>query len=232
MRRLPLTLAVLCVAISSCAVGVRQPATEVTETSAVLNGKVVSTTGGPGSYYISYGAVSPRTERTPTRPIDFVAEESRAVSEPVDGLAPGVTYRYVVCAEDGENPGEPFCSPTQTFKTSGTAVPELRGESICTEQHQYAIEGVATGLEPETDYGVTAQMDSGTGSTIFTTDATGSSGVGSILGTEPFEVRVVIWLNPDGDFVQDPGEPTAIDQALVVDEPCEDARPADSSSSQ
>ena len=91
MKRFALALSaiVVGVVVSSCAVGVRQPATDITETSATLNGKVLSTTGGPGSWYIEYGPTAARTERTPTRTIDFVANESEPVSEPVDGLEPG-----------------------------------------------------------------------------------------------------------------------------------------------
>ena len=119
MRRFLLALSVVAVGVmvSSCAVGVRQPATGITPTSATLNGKVLSTTGGPGSWYIEYGPTLARTERTPTRTIDFVVNEIEPVSEPVAGLDPGTTYHYAICAEDSENPGDPFCSPDQTFAT-------------------------------------------------------------------------------------------------------------------
>jgi hypothetical protein len=119
MKRLVLALSamVVGVATSSCAVGVRQPATEITLNGAVLNGKVLSTTGGPGSYYVEYGPTPARTERTPTRPVDFVINEPVPVSEPVEGLEPGTTYHFAVCAEDAENPGDAFCSPDQTFAT-------------------------------------------------------------------------------------------------------------------
>lgn len=97
--------------------GVRQPATDVTKTTAVLNGKVLSTTGGRGSYFIEYGPDTARELKTPTRPIDFVNGESTPVVEPVDGLEPETTYHFAVCAEDSENPGDAFCSPDQTFTT-------------------------------------------------------------------------------------------------------------------
>jgi hypothetical protein len=122
VKRLLLALSaiVVGVAASSCAVGVRQPATSITQTGATLNGKVLSTTGGPGSYYIEYGTTLARTERTPTRTLDFVVNESEPVSEPVDGLEPGTTYHFAVCAEDSENAGDAFCSPDQTFTTRPT----------------------------------------------------------------------------------------------------------------
>ncbi len=120
MKRLvPACLVVL--ALSSCAVGVRQTATGITGGGATLNGKVLSTTGGPGSWYIEYGTTTARTQKTPTRTINFVANESKPVSEPVDGLTEGTAYHFAVCAEDGENPGEPFCSPDQVFTTRAPA---------------------------------------------------------------------------------------------------------------
>jgi hypothetical protein len=119
MKRFALALSAIVVGlvVSSCAVGVREPATEITTTSAVLNGKVLSSTGGPGSWYIEYGPTEARTEKTPTRAIDFVVGELEPVSEPIDGLEPGTIYHFAVCAEDSENPGEPFCSPDRTFRT-------------------------------------------------------------------------------------------------------------------
>ena len=117
MRRFLFALCLIALAGTGCAVGVRQPATDVTAVSATLNGRVLSTTGGPGSWYVEYGPTPARTDRTPARAIDFEVNESEPVSEPVSGLEPGTTYHFAVCAEDGENPGEPFCSPDQTFRS-------------------------------------------------------------------------------------------------------------------
>jgi hypothetical protein len=50
------------------------------------------------------------------------------VGEPVDGLEAGTTYHFAVCAEDSENPGNPFCSHDQTFTTD--VDPSLNGESL------------------------------------------------------------------------------------------------------
>jgi len=83
----------------------------------VLNGKIVSTTGGPGTWFVEYGLGPDRGHKEPTRSFVFEAGESVPVSEPVEGLEPGTTYYFAVCAEDAENPGEPFCSPNQTFTT-------------------------------------------------------------------------------------------------------------------
>src|SRR3982751_6315482 len=103
--------------------------------------------------------------------------------------------------------------------------PTVHGVSSCTEQEPFAIDGVVTGLEPGTSYAVLVLFSQGgSAGTRFTTDAAGMAFVGSIRATSPFEARVIVWLDPDGDFILDTGEPTVVDQIFVVDRPCEDAR--------
>jgi len=103
--------------------------------------------------------------------------------------------------------------------------PTVKGVAACTEELPFGIDGSVTGLQPSTSYGVRGEFSfGGSASTIFTTDGTGSSGLGGVRAPEPFEVRVIIWLNPDGDLDQDPDEPVVVDQTLIVDRACEDAR--------
>jgi hypothetical protein len=228
-----LSLAAIAAALvlTSCAVGVRGPASDIGDTSVVMNGEVFSSTGGPGSWFIRYGTSDPLAEQTPARSVEFDAGELRSVSEQVEGLDPATTYRYQVCAEDGENPGDPFCSPTQLFRTTAPGG-VFRVVSTCTDQYPYGVSGEVESYEPDTTFGVRATFETGgTAGTLFTTDADGSSGVGSVLGTEPFTAHVVIWLNPNADFEQDPGEPTVHDQVWVVDEPCTDGHPLGGSNS-
>ena len=120
MKRLVLvsSVAVLAMAVSSCAVGVRHRATFVTDSSATLNGTVLSTDGGPGSYHIEYGRTTARTSTTSVRTFQFEQNAINPVSEPVAGLDPNTLYHYAVCAEDESNAGDPYCSPDQTFTTA------------------------------------------------------------------------------------------------------------------
>lgn len=176
MKRLLFVLSVVvaAVAVSSCAVGVRGPATEIATTSAVLNGSVVSTAGGSGSYYIEYGPTEARTEATPTRAIEFEANESHPVSEPVEGLEPSTTYHFAVCAEDGENPGEPFCSRDQTFRTDGDIQVTLtRNCSFHPPSH--GVDARVTGLQPNATFRGTLEYPSGgTATATLTADADGT----------------------------------------------------------
>ena len=133
MRRfaLALSMCVVGMVVSSCAVGIRQAATEITTTSATLNGKVLSTTGGPGSWYIEYGPTAGSRRRTPTRTIDFVVNESNRCPSHRRARA-ATTYHFAVCAEDSENPGDPFCSPDQTFTTDS----DPAADSVSGSAHQ------------------------------------------------------------------------------------------------
>jgi hypothetical protein len=106
------------------------------------------------------------------------------------------------------------------------STPTIHTVPACTEELPYGIEASVTGLEPNTHYGVQAFFTpGGSAGTKFTTDASGSSGLGGVRWPSPLELRVVIWLNPDDDLDHDAGEPTVLEQVLVIDRPCAPARP-------
>jgi hypothetical protein len=92
-----------------------------------MNGYVASTSGSAGKYFVEYTPIPPDIDhtsgfRTPTRDIDLVAAQPMPVSEPLTSLPAGRTYLYRVCAEDEENPSDPFRSPPQRFRTDGDRV--------------------------------------------------------------------------------------------------------------
>ncbi|MBN1528331.1 MAG: hypothetical protein JW895_04685 [Thermoleophilaceae bacterium] len=127
------SLLALCTALvfagSGCAIGLGAPASEVTANSALLNGHVRSSTGGPGSYHLEFGKLGSPLQKRAVHPIDLEANVSQPVSEPVDGLEFGTIYSYRVCAEDGQNAGSPICSQRQHFPTAGV---RLRADLDCT----------------------------------------------------------------------------------------------------
>jgi hypothetical protein len=117
---LALSALVVGVVVSSCAVGIRGTATQITTDGAVLNGRVLSTSGGLTSYYFEYGQ-GDQLQQTPGHTLDLTKGFTEPVSVPVDGLEPGQPHRFRVCAEDSENPGDPFCSPFRNFSIDEAA---------------------------------------------------------------------------------------------------------------
>jgi hypothetical protein len=230
MKRLILALSVLALVVSSCAIGVRKAPSEVTETTATLNGNAVSTIGGPGSYLFFFGPAENAWRATPRHNIDFGTGSEVPLSLSVTGLEPGTTYRFKACAGDAENP-DPQCSRTHTFKTAGTGVQTLQLKNFCTDPGDFSQEAIALNFEPNTDYGFRVQFvgSDGFAATFFTTDDAGNYGIGNASLRAPFRAHIVIWLNPDLDAEQDPGEETVLDRIYGADEPCTDAQPEDAS---
>ena len=205
MKRFVLALSSIVVGavVSSCAVGVRHLPTSVTTTSATLNGKVLSTTGGPGSWYIEYGTTPARTQRTPTRAINFTASALYPVSEPISGLTPEATYHYAVCAEDSENPGDAFCSPDQTFVATDKDFVSAHGCWLCTF--------VEFGLEARS--GPSGASPSGQGSLFLRSQLEIFEGQITCLTVTGRKATIGLSGGPIGQharlFVQDGGSPGA-----------------------
>jgi hypothetical protein len=145
---------VFVVAASGCAFGFRASPTEITANSAVLNGNVLSGTGGEGSYYFEFGELGADPHKVAVRPIDFEAGKVQAVSEPVDGLEYGTIYSYRVCAEDSQNAGSPVClRPLQVFPTAGQG---LRVSQDCDLYPPYYLPTARVVAPPNTEFQLTA----------------------------------------------------------------------------
>jgi hypothetical protein len=227
-----MALCVLGLLASSCGVGVRQPASGITETSATLNGKAVSTAGeGSGSYFFLWGVAGATAASSGVKPVQFGADGTQPVSYAADRLLPGVVYGYEVCVADSENPGfGGGCSPLQTFRTAGPVVRAFHslGNRDCAGPNDFSQEALIVNYEPHTTYGFRADFlegASGFANAPVRTNEFGNGGIGSIGLTQPFRARVRIWVNPDGDVVQDPGEEIVLDAIYGADEPCTDAQP-------
>jgi hypothetical protein len=103
--------------------------------------------------------------------------------------------------------------------------PAVSAVSVCTPEHQFAIEGHVSGFPSNQQFGIALRFgDGSTAGTDFTTDATGAAVVGSVEADAAFSAFVTIWSDPDGNIGQDPGEPTVVRGLLVVDQPCTDGR--------
>jgi DNA-binding beta-propeller fold protein YncE len=94
--------------------------TGVTTTSATLNGLVVSTGDGAGTYHFEYGRSSAYGQATPARAVDFGSVSWHSVAETVSGLAAGTTYHYRLCVYDGDAGAGTQCSRDAALTTIDT----------------------------------------------------------------------------------------------------------------
>jgi Purple acid Phosphatase, N-terminal domain len=105
MRRLCgiATLVVVAVSASGCAAGiVNKPPSDVTETSATVNGIVWTTDGGEVSYWVEYGTTTAYGQETAHSTTKVAEDTPHDVSIPLDGLTPSTTWHYRICAEDAQ----------------------------------------------------------------------------------------------------------------------------------
>jgi hypothetical protein len=104
MRKLLALAASLAVAVltSGCATAFVKPPSDVTETSATVNGFVWTTDGGEVSYWVEYGTTT-AYDRESTHRTAAVAEHTpHDVSVPLGGLTSSTTWHYRICAEDAQ----------------------------------------------------------------------------------------------------------------------------------
>jgi TolB protein len=99
---LALVVAAAATLASGCSVGVPRPPSDVTASSATLNGFVFSTEKDVDvQYWFRYGPTTAYGSLTPERTLHIPAEpnyyDPHPVSEPVTGLTPWSDYHYQVC---------------------------------------------------------------------------------------------------------------------------------------
>jgi Tol biopolymer transport system component len=111
-RRSLAALVVLGAALGSgCATGFTTQPTYLTDTSATLNGFVLSTQGTPTDYWAEWGETTAYGEQSSAR---RAAGSPTFVSIPIANLGPDTLYHYRLCARDAE---AATCSHDATFTT-------------------------------------------------------------------------------------------------------------------
>jgi hypothetical protein len=109
--------------VSGCAFGQATTATQVTSTSATLQGVVASHLQGNTPYWFRYGITAAYGTETPHRTVAISASEPYPVSEAVTGLSPSTTYHFQLCAQDSDQP-KPICTGgDKTFTTASASEP-------------------------------------------------------------------------------------------------------------
>ena len=124
MRRLCgiATLFVAAAVVSGCATGiVNKPTSDVTETSATVNGIVWTTDGGDVSYWVEYGTTTAYDRETTHQTADVAEDKPHDVSIPLAGLTPATKWHYRICAEDAQ---VGTCSKDATLFTGDSVVGE------------------------------------------------------------------------------------------------------------
>ncbi len=141
-------------ALAGCVTSFRGPVSDVTGTSATLNGVVGSTDEARATWWFKYGETGSYGKLTPVRDVDFTDQPAHHVSEPVVGLTAGTTYHYSLCVDD-QDPADAFCGPDQTFGTYsfpvGVAfayVTDTGGQAVF--QYDVAVDGHLSPLIPPT----------------------------------------------------------------------------------
>jgi hypothetical protein len=106
VRRFPLALWLVAVAVSGCAVGVPQPPTSpsIEGTSIVLNAKVTSSLDGSTSYWFRYGERGDQANwsDTPHETIELTEGLAEPVSARLTGLEHYHRYGWQACWRTGE----------------------------------------------------------------------------------------------------------------------------------
>jgi hypothetical protein len=111
-----LLLLAAAVALTGCAFGESQPATDVGTTVATATGNVYSTLDAGVTYWFVYGKTTAYGSETPHRTITVADRDAHPVSEPLSGLEPGTTYHYETCAQSAGDVA--YCGVDQVFTTA------------------------------------------------------------------------------------------------------------------
>ena len=119
MQKLPvlaLLAATAAVLMAGCTIGQATGATDVTHTSATLNGNVAKIDTGLIEYWFRYGQATDYGTETQHHRLTVTDPDNHHVSEPIGGLSPGTTYHFQLCAVPNGH-GKPYCGGDETFST-------------------------------------------------------------------------------------------------------------------
>jgi hypothetical protein len=104
---------------------------------------------------------------------------------------------------------------------SAAGSPSFTLRSVCGVPGGHVETGQFAGLQPGTTYGASLEVVGVVGTSIsFTADANGEGIVGSATVPYPLTFAFVLYLNPDADLVQDPGEATILQGTITAQQPC------------
>ncbi len=126
------------VGVSGCAVGVANPATDITGARATINGKVFSNKAGTTRYWLRYGTTTGYGSKTVEQSVEINDDDAHPVSVTLRGLNPNTLYHVQMCVRDSEQPPRDVCGSDQSFRT-------LNEDSLTGEKSQV----ICTGSDPQ-----------------------------------------------------------------------------------
>ena len=103
--------------LAGCAVGISQPASDITHEAATLNGMVFNDQNGETSFWFRYGKTTAYGSETTHRSISIGDRGPHPQSESLSGLDSDSTYHFKLCAQDATPKAGPGCGKDQTFTT-------------------------------------------------------------------------------------------------------------------
>ena len=103
--------------LAGCAVGISQPASDITHEAATLNGMVFNDQNAETSFWFRYGKTTAYGSETTHRSISIGDGGPHPLSEPLSGLDSDSTYHFKLCAQDATPKAGPGCGKDQTFTT-------------------------------------------------------------------------------------------------------------------
>jgi hypothetical protein len=118
MSKRPLSVAaLLAVACTGCATGLTGSPETISDDGAVLQGHVVSNSGGPVQYWVEYGPTRAYGAESAHQTIAVAQNAPTPVEVRLTGLNRSATYHYRLCARDGDQQGGSGCGEDRRFTT-------------------------------------------------------------------------------------------------------------------
>jgi hypothetical protein len=125
---------------SGCATGVTGDPSAISDNDALVQGEVISDTGGQVEYWFEYGPTPAYGSESVHGTLTAQPNTLHPVQLAIAGLQPGGDYHYRLCARDSAQQGGPGCGEDRTLTTQsvgcGDTVTEdltLRANLLCPE---------------------------------------------------------------------------------------------------
>jgi hypothetical protein len=184
VRRMALVW-VAAIVLVACAVGDTGAARYVADESATFEGLLHNTQSGSTRYWFEYGPTTAYGTSTTDTSTHVLAGTPASVAVAVEGLQPGTTYHYRLCAVDDDADPQGICGADRTFTTS-TGRESVRGEgSIVLVSPLGMISSTTGSVAAAGDPGGTGYLD-------------GSAFIGGFFTGPPPDFGLIYWGGSGG----------------------------------